>query len=87
MLDGHRKSSIPFVLSHVLTVPSSDTSGESHKNEGFLKSIWHKLTENPEHEAETSGASTKSDKPSKDDKKSESKGNADSEKDDTSKKQ
>lgn len=66
---------------------SSDTSGESHKNEGFLKSIWHKLTENPEHEAETSGASTKSDKPSKDDKKSESEGDADSKKDDTSKKQ
>ncbi|KAK0671144.1 putative mitochondrial DnaJ-like protein 1 precursor [Cercophora samala] len=28
---------------------SDGSSAESHKNEGFLKSLWHNLTNNPEH--------------------------------------
>jgi molecular chaperone DnaJ len=28
---------------------SSTESSDSHKNEGFLKSVWHKLTDNPAH--------------------------------------
>ncbi|KKA28909.1 hypothetical protein TD95_002492 [Thielaviopsis punctulata] len=28
------------------------TDGSSHKNEGFIKSLWHTLTKNAEHEAE-----------------------------------
>jgi len=39
--------------------PSSDTSAGDHKNEGFLKSMWHKLTENPEHMAQNSEDSSK----------------------------
>ena len=36
---------------------SSGTSStsEDHKNEGFLKSIWHNLTNNPAHTAEAEG--------------------------------
>ncbi|KAG0649479.1 hypothetical protein D0Z07_4507 [Hyphodiscus hymeniophilus] len=47
---------------------TSDASNpeESHKNEGFLKSIWHKLTDNPEHLAQNSGDSTKPATESKD---------------------
>lgn len=29
---------------------ASSTSTEDHKNEGFLKSIWHNLTNHPAHD-------------------------------------
>jgi molecular chaperone DnaJ len=29
----------------LFSTPSSETSGDNHKNEGFLKSVWHKLTD------------------------------------------
>lgn len=44
---------------------------EDHKNEGFLKSIWHNLTNNAAHrEANQSGSKTDSSKP-EDEKKKE----------------
>ena len=41
-------------LGRILTFSRLNASAESHKNEGFLKSIWHKFTDDPEHKAETS---------------------------------
>lgn len=31
---------------------SSESAGDEHKNEGFLKSVWHNITGNPEHTRE-----------------------------------
>ncbi|RDW79733.1 mitochondrial DnaJ chaperone (Mdj1)-like protein [Coleophoma cylindrospora] len=39
---------------------SSTTDADSHKNEGFLKSVWHKLTDNPAHSKEDQSASSTS---------------------------
>lgn len=73
----------------ILTFSRSNASAESHKNEGFLKSIWHKLTDDPEHKAESRHDSTEgkgSEKPaSGKDKKTGSKD--ESKKDATSKKE
>jgi len=41
---------------------SSSETSDSHKNEGFLKSVWHKLTENPGHKDEAKENSTESNK-------------------------
>jgi molecular chaperone DnaJ len=49
------------VLISILTLGSSEVAENSDKNEGFLKSMWHKLTDDPAHKAATSGESTKSD--------------------------
>jgi molecular chaperone DnaJ len=35
----------------------NSTSAEDHKNEGFLKSVWHKITDHPAHR-DTSASST-----------------------------
>lgn len=29
----------------LISPSSSESNGDSHKNEGFLKSVWHKLTD------------------------------------------
>lgn len=55
-LRDHRKSRHPdivcgFWLAYYFTNSSSDASTtEDHKNEGFLKSIWHNLTNHPAHQ-------------------------------------
>ncbi|KAG5980739.1 hypothetical protein E4U55_003707 [Claviceps digitariae] len=36
------------------TAPSSDSDPASHKNEGFLKSMWHNLTNHPAHQKKSS---------------------------------
>jgi molecular chaperone DnaJ len=36
-------------LSNGLSSANSESTSESSKNEGFLKSVWHKLTDNPAH--------------------------------------
>ncbi|KAE8450563.1 hypothetical protein EG329_006294 [Mollisiaceae sp. DMI_Dod_QoI] len=51
---------------------SGSASADSHKNEGFLKSVWHNLTGNPAHKDsanESSTSSSKEDSTSKDGKK------------------
>lgn len=53
---------------------SSDASAEDHKNEGFLKSIWHNLTNHPAHQkpegkADDTSSATGSDKKSGSEKK------------------
>ncbi|KAK0742209.1 hypothetical protein B0T21DRAFT_346039 [Apiosordaria backusii] len=40
---------------------TSDGSAESHKNEGFLKSLWHNLTNNPDHMRENDESNKKDD--------------------------
>lgn len=48
----------------LFSTQSDPSDPESHKNEGFLKSMWHNLTNHPAHEkaGETNSSST-SDKP------------------------
>lgn len=42
---------------------SDASETEDHKNEGFLKSIWHNLTNHPAHQKDnTDDSSTKGDK-------------------------
>ncbi|KAK4204060.1 putative mitochondrial DnaJ-like protein 1 precursor [Triangularia verruculosa] len=40
---------------------SEGSSAESHKDEGFLKSLWHNLTKNPEHMRENDESNKKDD--------------------------
>lgn len=44
------------------TASTADSTADPHKNEGFLKSVWHKLTDHPNHSPnstnETSSSST-----------------------------
>ncbi len=40
------------------TPPSDDPA--SHENEGFLKSVWHKMTHHPAHEKKPDGEPTSS---------------------------
>lgn len=51
---------------------STDASADSHKNEGFLKSLWHKVTDNPDHakseESSSDGPAKDNKTPKKDDK-------------------
>ena len=50
--------------------PTTDPSDpESHKNEGFLKSMWHTLSNHPAHQKDGEGESSTS----KDDKKQDDK--------------
>lgn len=60
----------------------SSGSGDSHKNEGFLKSIWHTLTNPGEHTGGDSSKSSSGDKSSSDKDKSttDKKGEDDSKK-------
>jgi molecular chaperone DnaJ len=37
---------------------TKDSDPESHNNEGFLKSMWHNLTNHPAHQQKTNGEST-----------------------------
>lgn len=54
------------------TTSSSDP--ELHKNEGFLKSMWHTLTNHPAHQKKEDGSSsTKDDSKAADSKKDDSK--------------
>lgn len=41
---------------------------DSHKDEGFLKSMWHNLTHHPAHEKDASGASGSTGESTSDDK-------------------
>ena len=43
------------------------TSTDSHKNEGFLKSLWHKVTENPDHAKSEANEAPKDEKSTKKD--------------------
>jgi molecular chaperone DnaJ len=44
------------------------TKGESHENEGFLKSLWHNITNHPTHPKKPEdGGKTKDDKPKSED--------------------
>jgi molecular chaperone DnaJ len=55
MSDAHREFSRSSL--HHVFLPfsrSGSSAGDSHKNEGFLKSMWHKFTDNPEHNSEDS---------------------------------
>ena len=55
MSDAHRKLSIlPRV--YILIIPSSESDTDSHRNEGFLKSVWHKFTDSPGHKEATEQA-------------------------------
>ena len=48
---------------------SADPSDpKSHENEGFLKSIWHRLTNHPAHQDNAEGESKSDSSSSKDDK-------------------
>ena len=47
-------------MSDTLSSPTTDSSSESHKNEGFLKSVWHNLTGNQAHANESSTSKTES---------------------------
>ncbi|KAK6087425.1 chaperone DnaJ [Seiridium cupressi] len=38
--------------------PSKDDDPETHRNEGFLKSIWHNLTQHPAHQKKPENSST-----------------------------
>jgi molecular chaperone DnaJ len=51
MLDGPSKFPCIYnvIFSDRLSSSNSESSSDSHKNEGFLKSVWHKLTDHPAH--------------------------------------
>jgi molecular chaperone DnaJ len=55
MLDAHRKlthtilSAFTDRLCSSSATTESQENADSHKDEGFLKSVWHKLTDNPTH--------------------------------------
>jgi molecular chaperone DnaJ len=38
-----------LIHSNKTSSSNSESSSESHKNEGFLKSVWQKLTDHPAH--------------------------------------
>jgi molecular chaperone DnaJ len=41
--------------SNATTSETGSSDAESHKNEGFLKSIWHTLTNHPAHQKDGEG--------------------------------
>lgn len=56
---------------------SSSSTADSHKNEGFLKSVWHKLTDNPAHSQNSTSeapSSSSTEKPASSDAKSDEDG-------------
>ncbi|KAH6895851.1 putative mitochondrial DnaJ chaperone [Thelonectria olida] len=55
----------------------ANSDAGSHENEGFLKSMWHTLTNNPAHQKETSGDAKDGTKPKSEDKSSEMKKDSD----------
>lgn len=68
---------IESALTHV-TYSTDRSNPESHKNEGFLKSMWHNLTNHPSHQ---NGQADKTSSDKKDDK--QDKPNDESKKSDT----
>ncbi|KAK1471493.1 chaperone DnaJ [Colletotrichum cuscutae] len=63
----------PFVLiPESRTQPASPDDSETHKNEGFLKSMWHTLTNHPAHQKSGEDGAAPTDKKT-DEKKDESK--------------
>jgi len=67
---------------------STDSSDpESHKNEGFLKSIWHTLTNHPAHQkpSEDSSSSSNKEGAAKDDAKKDTKNDSEKKSDSSSK--
>lgn len=44
----------------LLSTSDAASTSDDHKNEGFLKSVWHKLTDNPAHSTKDQETSTSS---------------------------
>ncbi|KAK3306589.1 uncharacterized protein B0T15DRAFT_395320 [Chaetomium strumarium] len=51
------KSAKRIMNLHKTTASANDNDPESHKNEGFLKSLWHNLTNHPAHQQKPSDGS------------------------------
>lgn len=74
---------VPCRCSLLTLNPNSPSNPDSHKNEGWIKSIWHSLTNHPAHQKST-GADKKD---SSDGKDSDSKKDSESPKDNDGKKE